>query len=94
MAASEKSRKWSKKESNKRRSKKFADYIRTTKLKIGCEICGYNEHSCALQFDHRDPSQKLFNIAHGKNHSWELFLAEITKCRVLCANCHAVQTHS
>ena len=93
MAASENSRKWSKKASKNRR-KKFADHIQQTKLKVGCEICGYNEHSCALQFDHRDPSQKLFNIAHGKDHSWKSFLAEIAKCRVLCANCHAIQTHS
>ena len=93
MAASEESRKWSN-ESSARRRKKYADFIRDYKLEAGCEICGYDEHSCDLQFDHRDPSKKLFNIARGRDYPWKVFLAEIAKCRVLCANCHAVHTHT
>ena len=79
---------------SRRLRKKFSDYIRAFKLKAGCAICGYNEHACALEFDHIDPSQKLFNVSQGKSHSWSAFLAEIDKCRVLCANCHAVETHT
>ena len=86
-------REWSKQGSAKRR-KKYADFIKDYKLEAGCEICGYKEHACALQFDHIDPSQKLFNIARGRDYPWKIFLAEIAKCRVLCANCHAVHTHS
>ena len=80
--------------SSRKRRKKFSDYIRALKLKAGCAICGYNEHACAVEFDHIDPSQKLFNVASGKDHSWSDFLAEIAKCRILCANCHAVETHA
>ena len=76
------------------RRKKYADFIRDYKLESGCEICGYDEHSCALQFDHIDPSTKLFNVARGRDYPWKVFLAEIAKCRVLCANCHAVHTFS
>ena len=83
-----------KNESNARRRKKYGDFIREYKLEAGCEMCGYNEHSCALQFDHRDPSKKLFNVTRGRDYPWKVFLAEIDKCRVLCANCHAVHTHS
>ena len=81
-------------ESSARRRKKYADFIREYKLEAGCEHCGYNDHACALQFDHRDPSQKLFNVARGRDYPWKVFLAEIDKCRVLCANCHAIHTHS
>ena len=93
MASSAKKREWSNKGSAVRR-KKYADFIKDYKLENGCEDCGYNEHSCALQFDHIDPSQKLFNIARGRDYPWKVFLAEIAKCRVLCANCHAIRTHS
>ena len=93
MAASEKSRQWSN-EGSARRRKKYADFIRDYKLEAGCEICGYDEHSCALQFDHREPKEKLFNIARGRDYPWKVFLAEIAKCRILCANCHAVHTHT
>ena len=81
-------------ESSARRRKKYADFISDYKLENGCEICGYNEHSCALQFDHIDPSEKLFDVSRGRDYPWKVFLAEIAKCRVLCANCHAVHTHS
>ena len=50
----EKSREYSNRASAKRR-KKYRDFTDEYKLESGCEICGYNEHACALQFDHRDP---------------------------------------
>ena len=80
--------------SSAKRRKKYGDFIRDYKLEKGCEMCGYNEHACALQFDHRDPSQKSFHVARGRDYPWDVFLAEIAKCRVLCANCHAVHTHA
>ena len=87
----EKSREYSNRASAKRR-KKYRDFTDEYKLESGCEICGYNEHACALQFDHRDPSEKLFDVSRGRDYPWKVFLAEIAKCRVLCANCHAVYT--
>lgn len=77
-----------------------ADRIKTER---GCESCGWNLDPCALQFDHLDPSTKYRtrngNIVHPadmiKNNRYSLktVLAEIAKCRVLCANCHAIHTH-
>jgi len=74
------------------------------KLNAGCEMCGYNEYACALQFDHIDPSTKYRtrngNLVHpadmikGGRYALNTILAEIAKCRVLCANCHAVYTHT
>jgi hypothetical protein len=54
-----------------------------------CEICGYNKYSGALDFHHKDPSQKSFSLSMGGlNRSWELTKAELDKCQLLCANCH------
>jgi hypothetical protein len=62
------------------------DRLSAIKLDRGCELCGYRASPVALQFHHlRD---KEFGIA-GRYMSWEKVEAEISKCSVLCANCHA-----
>lgn len=53
--------------------------------------CGYNVRPEALQFDHVG-DDKSFNVAGGRDASWEKVLEEIEKCEVVCANCHAVRT--
>ncbi len=69
------------------------------KLMIGCEGCGYNEHSFVLQLDHIDPSTKFRNskgdlVDPGQMvyQSTAKMIEEYAKCRVMCANCHAVHT--
>ena len=62
------------------------------KLHSGCADCGYNRHAEALHFDHKDPAKKSFRIAGSISKPWEKVLAEIAKCEVRCANCHAVRT--
>lgn len=65
----------------------------TLKLEKGCAVCGFREHPGALHFAHLDPLAKNFNVGHYRvGRSWDALLAEIEKCRVLCANCHAVET--
>lgn len=55
-----------------------------------CEVCGYDRYVGALQFHHRDPSKKDFSISKSGNcHTWENVKAELDKCDMLCANCHA-----
>ncbi len=55
-----------------------------------CAICGYDRCISALQFHHRDPSQKRFGLAgRGVTRALETVRAEAGKCVLLCANCHA-----
>lgn len=85
-------------------AKMVRQIVDSIKTAAGCESCGYNAHACALQFDHLDPSTKYRtksgNLVHpadmvkGARYSLNTILAEIAKCRVLCANCHAVYTHT
>jgi hypothetical protein len=65
----------------------------------GCESCGYKANPAALQFDHLDPATKLISASGRRvtpasmlGYSQAMILAEIAKCRVLCANCHAIHT--
>ena len=55
-----------------------------------CERCGYDKYVGALQFHHLDPAEKDFGIGHrGYTASWDKVKAELDKCAILCANCHA-----
>lgn len=78
----------------------------TNRIKVerGCEVCGFNAHPAALQFDHIDPATKYrtrsgkvvhpSDMIKGGRYALETVLAEIHKCRILCANCHAIHTHT
>lgn len=56
-----------------------------------CEDCG-SVHR--LQFDHRDPKQKMFTIARGSSFSDTRFWEEIRKCQLLCRKCHVLKSKS
>jgi len=77
---------------NKHQRNKRQNYLNEVKLEAGCARCGYNEHPEALQFNHLNPDEKSFNIGENKRKKLETIKAEIAKCEVLCANCHAIYT--
>jgi transcriptional regulator with XRE-family HTH domain len=55
-----------------------------------CSVCGYDRYIGALQFHHRDSAEKLFGVGErGLTRSLETVRAEVAKCILLCANCHA-----
>jgi hypothetical protein len=54
-----------------------------------CKLCGYNKSTKALQFHHRDPNQKSFELSKAMYSRWEIIQPELDKCDLLCANCHA-----
>lgn len=58
-----------------------------------CVICGENDIR-ALEFDHIDPKNKLFNISQAVRlgYSWDDVSRELKKCRILCSNCHKKHT--
>lgn len=64
--------------------------ITAIKVSQGCLDCGENHPAC-LQFHHLNSAEKLFSVqrALAEKKSMELIIAEIKKCVVLCANCHA-----
>jgi hypothetical protein len=57
-----------------------------------CGDCGIEYPPYVMQFDHK--RDKLFSIStYASRYSLERVLAEIEKCDVVCANCHAIRTH-
>lgn len=75
------------------RMKRRRHWLTKYKLHKGCERCGYNAHGCALHFDHIDPSKKKKQVSTMIKSTLKNLIQEVRKCRVLCANCHAVKTH-
>ena len=58
-----------------------------------CSCCGYNKCIDALEFHHKDPTQKDFGIsARGFSKAWIRIQEELDKCVLLCSNCHR-ETH-
>lgn len=55
----------------------------------GCLRCPEKDPRC-LDFHHRDPTTKSYNIASGVSNkvSFETLMKEIEKCDLLCRNCH------
>jgi hypothetical protein len=55
-----------------------------------CQKCGYDRCLQALEFNHRDPSLKQFDISQATQAEvkWAVLVEELDKCDLLCANCH------
>lgn len=75
-------------EANVARSKGLREEVTQYKLEHGCSKCGYTKSARALQFHHAD-GDKLFNIGESLRLGRKKLWAEIDKCVLLCANCHA-----
>ncbi len=80
------------KEKNQRLAKKRRQWIADYKKELECIRCGEN-HPATLTFHHKDSSEKEFEIGNALalGVSLKRILAEIEKCEVLCANCHAIE---
>jgi len=77
-------------EKNRRFAESRRKWITDYKKTLECVRCGEN-HPATLTFHHKDRSEKSFEIANAIRFGVSLkrLVAEIEKCEVLCANCHA-----
>lgn len=56
-----------------------------------CLDCQQQFHLACYDFHHLDPTQKDFNPCSGLTKKESVFLAELQKCVLLCANCHRLR---
>lgn len=80
--------------------KRIKNYDRVKKFRINlkkkavdykggvCEKCGYNKCVWALEFHHKNPNEKDFQISKYGYLAWSLIEKELDKCILVCANCH------
>lgn len=83
-----------KKQTNTYHSQTMRSYKRKLELVnlLGgcCKVCKYDKNLAALEFHHRDPSVKesQLDMRTLSNRSMSYILAEVSKCDLLCSNCH------
>jgi len=53
-----------------------------------CEMCNYDKCFAALDFHHKNPDKKDFNVSSKKSLTLERLKKEVDKCIMLCKNCH------
>ena len=63
--------------------------------RVPCKDCGGIFQPHQMDFDHRDPSTKVFGLTWSRAMlaSRHRLLQEIAKCDIVCANCHAIRTY-
>ena len=71
--------------------KKRQDYIWKILVESTCKACGEDD-PLVLEFDHRDPATKAYNVTDMYVLSEAKIAEEIAKCDILCANCHRRRT--
>lgn len=66
----------------------FSAKVALHKEFYGCLLCSQSDASC-LDLHHLDPNTKDMPVSHlVRQKCWSKVEQEITKCIVLCANCH------
>ena len=53
--------------------------------------CARCEATEDLEFDHIDPSTKVFSVCAGLDKAWNVLVAEAAKCQLLCKACHVAK---
>lgn len=56
-----------------------------------CVDCGGSFHPAAFDFHHVDPKTKTKELSRLWGCRWELIEAELSKCIMLCSNCHRIR---
>ena len=63
------------------------------KSRTPCADCGGYFHHAAMACDHLPGTVKIDDVSSlARRYSWKAMLAEIAKCELVCANCHAVRS--
>ena len=66
------------------------------KLKsVPCKDCGGKFPAICMDFDHRNPKKKILAVSAMRGRCWSLkkIVKEISKCDVVCSNCHRIRTY-
>lgn len=76
---------------NKKRKQERREWLISLKNKP-CADCGNTFHFSAMHWDHLPQHKKTFSISSARDKSKKELLKEISKCELVCANCHAYRT--
>lgn len=72
-----------------KRNQQNREFMRE-KLGNVCSRCGFDGPTCCYDVHHPDPSRKDPDFLRIRNWSRERIIKEVSKCQLLCRNCHAI----
>lgn len=76
-------------------TQKHLDWLIAFKKDKPCADCGIVYPHYVMDFDHRNPEDKVANVSTLiRQKNMAKTLEEIAKCDLVCANCHRIRTHS
>lgn len=78
---------------NKRKMQQSKELIRSAK-NVPCKDCGKSYPPYVMDFDHLDQKSKIFCVSTAGRGRIKMqnIINEISKCEVVCANCHRERT--
>lgn len=79
-------------ERNKKNRESLIRFLNAVKS-FPCTDCDVSYPPYVMQFDHVT-GEKKHTPATLKTWGWKTAIAEIMKCELVCANCHAERTHN
>lgn len=81
-------RSWNTERTRRRRSR-LRGWVTEQKINAGCQNCGENDPD-VLDFHHPEPAEKTMAVVDMVTYGYsrENLSEELSKCVVLCANCH------
>lgn len=72
---------------------KAVDAINSIKEKTPCKDCGNCFPSCCIEFDHIGPNKHAeIGKMVSRGRPWDEVLNEMSKCEIVCSNCHRIRT--
>lgn len=79
--------------SNKRARDRNRAYVRNLKESTRCKDCNHKFHFSVMEFDHigNDKNDCIARLANSPC-SLDSIKEEISKCELVCANCHRLRT--
>ena len=74
-----------------RRRGELQRFLDSIKVKAKCERCGFDHVAC-LDFHHINADDKEIGLSSAALNGWskKRILKEVSKCKVLCSNCHRI----
>lgn len=70
-----------------KKNKELREWFEEYKQNLSCEKCG-DRRWYVLEFHHKNPEEKDLAVSQLVTYGKNRILKEISKCIVLCANCH------
>lgn len=73
-------------EYGREREQQYREWLNALRITQGCAVCGRKDGK--LDFHHKDPTTKRYNVADMAGYSLDTIEEELERCVVLCPSCH------